>query len=99
MDTWYQTVSPQAQKKEREKAKKLRQSQWWKGQLAQGLCHYCGEGFSPSSLSMDHIIPVARGGLSKKSNLVTACKPCNSKKQAKTPVDMIIESWGDDNKS
>ncbi len=40
-------------------------------------CHYCG---SQKELTLDHIIPKARGGKTTWHNLVTACKRCNSMK-------------------
>ena len=36
-------------------------------------------------LTRDHIVPVSRGGGDHWKNVVTACKPCNQKKGAKTP--------------
>jgi 5-methylcytosine-specific restriction protein A len=77
--------------KERNKAKEMRQSQWWKQKLALGMCYYCGQKFSKEELSMDHITPIARGGKTSKGNVVTSCKPCNSKKRALTPAEMILE--------
>jgi len=50
-------VSEEEIKREREKARELRKSQWWKNRLAKGLCHWCREPFFPSELSMDHIVP------------------------------------------
>lgn len=45
------------------------------------LCAYCGKHFVDSSkLSRDHIVPVSRGGENKWTNTVTACKPCNTRK-------------------
>ncbi len=32
-------VDPARLKREREKARKLKQSQWWKTQVGRGLCH------------------------------------------------------------
>jgi hypothetical protein len=32
-------------------------------------------------LTMDHVVPLARGGKSTKGNVVPACKPCNNKKK------------------
>jgi len=58
-------------KRERSKARELRESQWWKRRLAKGICHYCGRSTLPKELTMDHIVPVSRGG--KSSN--------NAKKQ------------------
>ena len=46
--------------REREKARELRRSSWWKNELAKGICHYCGGHFPPDELTMDHIVPVVR---------------------------------------
>lgn len=43
-------------------------------------CHYCG---SRKFLSVDHKQAVDCGGSDDDTNLVTACKSCNSKKKAK----------------
>ncbi len=74
-------------KKEREKARKLRAGQWWKRKRASGVCHYCQQTFPPKELTMDHIIPLARGGKSEKFNLVSCCKACNTKKKQLLPVE------------
>jgi 5-methylcytosine-specific restriction enzyme A len=87
---FYETVDTQQKSRERSRARDLRASQWWKQKLALGLCHYCGQKFTPTDLTMDHKIPVARGGRSTKSNVVTCCKSCNSSKHAMTPVEMIL---------
>jgi 5-methylcytosine-specific restriction endonuclease McrA len=78
-------------RREREKARALRKSNWWKARLAEGRCHYCGRIFKPEELTMDHVVPVARGGRSSKGNVVPCCKPCNSRKKLMTPVDMILQ--------
>ncbi|MCA1792782.1 MAG: HNH endonuclease [Desulfotignum sp.] len=72
-------------KKERAKARNLRSSQWWKRRLARGVCHYCAKPFLPGELTMDHVIPLSRGGRSEKFNLVACCKACNTKKQQLLP--------------
>ncbi len=74
-------------RRERQKARELRGSQWWKRQLARGLCYYCGGSFSPAALTMDHIVPMARGGKSIKGNVVPACKVCNNKKKYMLPIE------------
>ncbi len=76
-----------AQKVEREKARDLRASQWWKRCLAKGLCEYCGQSVAPSELTMDHLIPVSRGGKTTKGNVVPACKECNNKKKHLLPME------------
>ena len=50
-------------------------------------CHYCGA--RGGRLECDHVIPVSRGGSNDLSNLVTACKPCNQSKRAKTPEEWL----------
>jgi 5-methylcytosine-specific restriction endonuclease McrA len=77
--------------KEREKARKLKKSQWWLDKLNQGICHYCGGKFTPSQLTMDHIVPVARGGTSTQGNIVPACKSCNASKKLETPAEMLLK--------
>ena len=47
-------------------------------------CSFCNIRHSPRSSTVDHVIPKARGGKSTWENLVTACKPCNSRKADKT---------------
>ena len=74
-------------KKERSKARELRSSQWWKRQLAKGVCYYCGRQFLPKELTMDHIVPISRGGKSTKNNVVTSCKECNNKKKHLLPME------------
>jgi len=87
---WYTSQDPEFLKSERNKARELRKSQWWKNQLGKGVCHYCENRFHPSDLTMDHRVPIARGGHSSKSNVVPACKACNSKKQSQLEVEMAI---------
>ena len=43
-------------------------------------CQYCGCGVNNSSATMDHVIPISRGGKTCWDNIVTACGPCNSRK-------------------
>jgi 5-methylcytosine-specific restriction endonuclease McrA len=43
-------------------------------------CQYCGRKFPSSELSLDHVIPISRGGKSTWDNVVCACLPCNVKK-------------------
>ncbi|MCB2205624.1 HNH endonuclease [bacterium] len=46
-------------------------------------CQYCGR--TGTQLTVDHIIPRARGGKDSWENLVTACLACNNKKGSRTP--------------
>lgn len=49
------------------------------------LCVYCG--IKPSILTVDHVVPKSRGGLSTFDNLVTSCSSCNNKKGDRTPEE------------
>ena len=79
-------------KREKAKAKDLRRSQWWKQKIATGLCAYCGLRFKPSELTMDHKIPLSRGGRSSKGNCVPCCKDCNNQKKYFTPAELILQN-------
>jgi 5-methylcytosine-specific restriction enzyme A len=83
-------TDPARLKREREKARELRKTAWWKQRIAPGLCHYCERKFKPSQLTMDHVLPLARGGTSAKTNLVPACAECNRDKKLATPVDDLF---------
>lgn len=95
MDDWYIAAPPEHQKREREKARELRKSAWWKGQLGKGKCHHCGGRFPPSELTMDHLRPVARGGTSDKKNCVPSCKDCNTEKGSKTRAEIALSKLKD----
>jgi len=47
-----------------------------------GVCGLCGEVVSDEALSIDHIVPVARGGTDELDNLQVAHRLCNSRKGA-----------------
>ncbi len=76
---------------EREKAKKLRKSSWWKTQIQKGLCHFCQQLVGADNITMDHLVPLARGGKSTRGNVVPACHACNKKKQLGTPVEFLLD--------
>jgi len=48
-------------------------------------CQYCGYSFSVKKLTLDHVVPRARGGRTVWTNIITACKDCNVKKADRTP--------------
>ncbi len=75
-------------KKERAKARALRKTRWWQQKTASGKCYYCGKKVVYKNITMDHIIPLARGGRSTRDNLVPACKECNTKKK-----NMLSVEW------
>jgi len=78
-------------KKERDKARKLKKSQWWLNQVNRGICYYCEQKFSASQLTLDHVVPLARGGSSTPGNVVPACRECNLNKKLHTPVEQLFQ--------
>ena len=49
-------------------------------------CQYCGRDFPARKLSVDHIKPRSRGGVTSWENCVLACIPCNVKKADQPPA-------------
>lgn len=92
MTLFFAPASPEHQKREKNKARELRASSWWKQQVGKGVCYHCGEKFKPSELTMDHLIAIVRGGKSDKKNCVPSCKDCNSKKGNKTRAELALEA-------
>ncbi len=79
---------PQEQlRRERQKARELRRSQWWRNRVAAGRCHYCGGQFAANDLTLDHIVPLVRGGRSTRGNCVPSCKECNTRKRDLLPTE------------
>jgi 5-methylcytosine-specific restriction endonuclease McrA len=56
------------------------------------ICQYCGCHKRPEELTLDHVIPLSRGGGDSWSNVVTACKKCNHRKGNHLPeeIDMHL---------
>ena len=49
------------------------------------LCMYCGHHYHESELTRDHVTPMSRGGKDRWSNVVTACRNCNTRKGNRNP--------------
>ncbi len=87
MTEFYAPIDPEALKRQRAKARELRESQWWKRKIADGTCYYCRRRVGHRQLTMDHLIPLGRGGRSIRGNIVAACAECNARKKAMLPVE------------
>ena len=56
-------------------------------------CVYCGVRESTVvKLTRDHIVPVTKGGLHTKDNIVPACQPCNARKGTKAMYAPVRDS-------
>lgn len=53
----------------------------------QYLCCYCLKALTNVDLSIDHILPLSKGGCNSFLNCVTCCKFCNSFKRDRTPEE------------
>jgi len=87
MSEFYAPVDPEVLKRERAKARELRASGWWKRRIADGLCYYCRRAVGVKALTMDHLVPLGRGGSSVRGNVVPACKDCNNRKKSLLPIE------------
>ncbi len=54
-------------------------------------CQYCGRKFPTSELSLDHVVPISRGGRSTWENVVCACLNCNVQKGNKLLPECRME--------
>jgi 5-methylcytosine-specific restriction endonuclease McrA len=52
---------------------------------ANGHCAYCGK---EAKLTLDHVVPLSKGGKHSKENIVAVCTHCNCSKKDKT-----LEEW------
>lgn len=89
MSDFYAPIDPAELRRERAKARELRASGWWKRKRATGVCYYCRRGVGADALTMDHLVPLGRGGRSVRGNVVPACKACNTRKKSSMPIE-----WG-----
>lgn len=46
-------------------------------------CGYCGNYLIASDATVDHILPLDRGGTNDPNNLIACCRRCNSRKRNK----------------
>jgi 5-methylcytosine-specific restriction endonuclease McrA len=54
-------------------------------EIVQRPCVYCG---ATENITIDHIVPLSRGGKHEADNLTPACFPCNSSK-----CDRLLTEW------
>lgn len=51
------------------------------------ICAYCSSRFVETELTVEHIVPVSRGGRHEWTNVVTACRSCNTRKGNRRPEE------------
>ena len=52
-------------------------------------CVYCGAKCRAGELTIDHVIPLALGGLDEMTNWATCCRACNQRKAAQPLVEFL----------
>lgn len=67
-------------------------------ELSDGKCSYCRKILTKETrIEIEHVIPLSRGGWDDPSNIVPACRTCNSSKHDKTAAEWMPEwvapSW------
>jgi 5-methylcytosine-specific restriction endonuclease McrA len=67
-------------------------------------CFYCPKILVKSTVTLDHVIPISKGGTHELSNLVLACYKCNNEKGNDIIIDycnskkvFIIDSYNKNN--
>lgn len=66
-------------------------------------CKYCGEIIDHNNISMDHIVPLSRGGNSTIENIQLICKKCNTQKDKMldyefTKLKELVNSFSDESR-
>lgn len=59
----------------------------------QYTCQYCQTQPPRKDLTIDHVVPRARGGKTTWTNVVTACLRCNNQKGSRTPEEAGMVLW------
>lgn len=89
MNDYYYEMDEATLKREKAAARELRASRWWQNLIAHNArCYYCQKALAKDEVTMDHVVPMLRGGRSTKGNVVMACKPCNNEKK-----DRLLMDW------
>ena len=55
---------------------------------------WCGRRLTPGEITLDHVIPLSRGGTHTPDNLRVACGPCNSRKGTRLLSELGLEGAG-----
>jgi|TARA_R110000764_G_C10792287_1_gene357750 5-methylcytosine-specific restriction endonuclease McrA len=59
-------------------------------------CQYCNTPYTKTNLTLDHVLPLSKGGRTSWTNIVAACKACNSRKADKTHMKPISMPYAPD---
>ncbi len=89
---YHYEMNEQVIKREKSAARELRKTRWWQTKIAcHAKCNYCLKILTKDECTMDHVVPIVRGGRSTKGNIVIACKECNNEKKDHLVTDWMME--------
>jgi len=77
LEAWRRAISPVSAPKRKSIGNRLRMEVF---EADDFTCQGCG---ARKSLTIDHIVPIVKGGTDDRANLQTLCKSCNSSKGAR----------------
>jgi 5-methylcytosine-specific restriction endonuclease McrA len=58
------------------------------------ICPYCNAELTPDNLTIDHIVPISKGGTHTADNLAAICSPCNRAKHTSSLVGFLLRLAG-----
>ncbi|CAB4125376.1 McrA Restriction endonuclease [uncultured Caudovirales phage] len=61
-----------------------------------GTCQYCSKHIERKVATLDHVVPVSKGGKTTWENSTTACGPCNSAKADKLGMKPKVKPYKPD---
>lgn len=59
-------------------------------------CQFCNNQFTHSELTLDHVLPISKGGKTNWENIVASCGPCNSRKGNNEKIRPLREPYRPD---
>ena len=59
-------------------------------------CQYCNTPYTKHNLTLDHVLPISKGGKTSWTNIVAACGPCNTRKGNKTHMKPVKSPYAPD---
>lgn len=71
----------------RKKTKSIKQKLFAKSHF----CHWCQKELTMETATIDHVIPLKRGGLDHQMNMVLACEPCNQERGHSMPELKLVK--------
>ena len=80
-------IQPEEDRTKRGQSKKYgRWKAWRLTTKAGGVCYLCGKPLTYETATVDHVVPLSRGGMDAPHNWALACHECNAAKGSALPV-------------